>query len=289
MTAAGEPLLRVLRPGDEPALEAFLTPRTESSMFLRANWRTAGLEDHGQLYQGTYLAAFERGEVVAVVTHFWQGNLALQAPAHLAAILRELPRHCARPVKGLVGPWSQVVQARALLGMNEAVATLEDRDGLFTLALADLRVPEPLRTGAWVCRKAEGKDLEAMVRYRHDFRAEAIGEAPGEALMQSARETVTANFKEGSLYLLEDSGKLVATTMFNARLPDIVQIGGVYTPPQLRGRGYGRAAVAGSLLAVQAEGVSRAVLFTQEVGPARRAYEGIGFRMTGDFGLVVFR
>jgi GNAT superfamily N-acetyltransferase len=289
MSTGHAPTLRVLRPGDEPALEAFLVPRTETSMFLRANWRAAGLEDHGKLYQGTYLAAFQGGEVIAVAAHFWQGNIILQAPAHLPVLLRELPRHCARPVKGLLGPWGQVAEARELLGLKDAPTTLEGRDALFTLSLADLRIPEPLQTGAWICRRAEPRDLEVMARYRHDFRVEAIGEAPGEALLNAAREMGAATAREGSLYLLEDAGRLVATTMFNARLPDIVQIGGVYTPPELRGRGYGRAVVAGSLLAVQAEGVSRTVLFTREEGPARRAYEGLGFRLAGDYGLVMFR
>jgi hypothetical protein len=36
-------------------------------------------------------------------------------------------------------------------------------------------------------------------------------------------------------------------------------------------------------------GVSRAILFTQEEGPARRAYEAIGFQRIGDYGLVLFR
>ena len=40
---ANQPLLRILHPGDEPALEAFLQPRLESSLFLLGNMRQAGL------------------------------------------------------------------------------------------------------------------------------------------------------------------------------------------------------------------------------------------------------
>ena len=75
----------------------------------------------------------------------------------------------------------------------------------------------------------------------------------------------------------------------NARLPDVVQVGGVWTPRDLRGRGYARCVVAGSLLAVRREGVGRAVLFTDEENrPARAAYEALGFRVVGDYGLVIF-
>lgn len=54
-----------------------------------------------------------------------------------------------------------------------------------------------------------------------------------------------------------------------------------------RGRGYGRAAVAGSLLDVKARGVRRAVLFAERED-AKRAYKGIGFRKVGDYGLLLF-
>jgi predicted GNAT family acetyltransferase len=71
-------------------------------------------------------------------------------------------------------------------------------------------------------------------------------------------------------------------------LPDVVQIGGVYTPPALRSRGYARAVVAGSLAAAAAMGVGRSILFTgRDNVAARRAYESIGYRRIGDYGLVV--
>ncbi len=44
--------IRVLKPGDEAALEAFSLPQVESSMFLIGNVRAAGLTDNGQTYQG---------------------------------------------------------------------------------------------------------------------------------------------------------------------------------------------------------------------------------------------
>jgi predicted GNAT family acetyltransferase len=57
----------------------------------------------------------------------------------------------------------------------------------------------------------------------------------------------------------------------------------------LRSRGWARAAVASQLAAVIGEGVSRAILFTGEDNPAaRRAYQAIGFRPLGDYGLLLF-
>jgi len=89
-------------------------------------------------------------------------------------------------------------------------------------------------------------------------------------------------------WLLSADGQPVSYSNFNARLSEIVQIGGVWTPPELRGRGYGGAVVAGSLLQARAEGVTRAVLFAERT-EAKRAYRRIGFRAVGEYGLVLFR
>jgi len=80
----------------------------------------------------------------------------------------------------------------------------------------------------------------------------------------------------------------VSYSVFNAMLADIVQIGGVWTPQELRGRGYARSVVAGSLLAARKQGIARAVLFADPANAAaRRAYLSLGFRIVGDYGLVL--
>ena len=81
--------IRVLQPGDEIALEAFLLPHLESSMFLIGNCRAAGLRDRGKPLQGTYAGAFEGGHLIGVVAHYWNGNLILQAPEALLQVLIE--------------------------------------------------------------------------------------------------------------------------------------------------------------------------------------------------------
>jgi predicted GNAT family acetyltransferase len=46
---------------------------------------------------------------------------------------------------------------------------------------------------------------------------------------------------------------------------------------------------AGALLVARGEGVSRGILFTgHDNAPARKAYEAIGFEVTGEFGLLLF-
>jgi len=69
----------------------------------------------------------------------------------------------------------------------------------------------------------------------------------------------------------------------------MVQVGGVYTLPKCRNRGYGRTVVAGSLLDAKAGGVKKAILFTgMNMEAAQRMYQALGFRPIGDYGLVIF-
>ena len=75
-----------------------------------------------------------------------------------------------------------------------------------------------------------------------------------------------------------------------ARLPDAVQIGNVWTPTALRGRGYARAVVAGALRCARDEGATEAVLFTAtDNNAARKAYLATGFTRIGDYAIVLLK
>jgi predicted GNAT family acetyltransferase len=111
----------------------------------------------------------------------------------------------------------------------------------------------------------------------------AMDEAPALAERQ-----VDGWLRSDSLRVLLDGDQPVAMTGLDAGLPEIVLIGGVYTPPDMRGRGYARQAVALHLADLRAKGVERAVLST-DMPAAVRAYLAIGFRPIDDSALVLFR
>jgi GNAT superfamily N-acetyltransferase len=277
--------ITILGRRDEAALEAFLAPRAESSMLLRGNARAAGLVDGGQRLQATYAAAWQDDAIVAVAACAWNGVVLLQVPApEWMEVARVAVAHSGRVVTGLSGPVAQVRAARTLLGLDGRAATLDGDEELFTLVLADLLVPPPLAERGWHCRPPLLQELPLLIRWRIAYAIETLGATAGPALDAEVARSITAHPPHSVLVV---DGAPGAMTTFNARLPDIVQIGGVYTPPELRSRGYARAAVAGSLQVVRGEGVQRAVLFTASV-PARRAYEALGFAAVGRYSLVMF-
>jgi RimJ/RimL family protein N-acetyltransferase len=283
--------LKTLSLGDEAMLEEFLRPRATDSMFLRSNARSAGLVDRGKPYEGTYVAAIENGTVTAVAAHFWNGMLVLQTPAPgtLEPVARAAVARSGRELKGVTGPWAQIAAARRALGVTTRKTSLDSREDLLSVELADLRVPESLASGRVLCRRPRSDELELAAGWRLAFSVEALGRADGEEMLAAVRAEIARLQEQGSQWILVEEERPVAYSAFNARLPDVVQIGGVWTPPELRRRGYARAVVAGSLLEARREGSSRAILFTGvENIAARRAYEALGFRVVGDYGLVIF-
>jgi len=278
--------VRTLKPGDEAQVEALLAAHADSSLFLRRNL-LEGFVDRARRYHGTWAAAFEAGRVVAVAQHSRFGTMLFQAPAHVADVTRAAARASERPVSGFVGPWSQALSARAALGLDGAPMRMQSHEGLYALSLDALVVPAPLARGAWRCRRAGADELDLLAGWRAGYRVETNAEVESSALRLSSREDVEAGLAEGAAWVLEADGTPVAYQQFNAMLPDVVQVGGVWTPPPLRGRGYARAVVAGALLAARADGVRRGVLFTGENNvPAQRAYAALGFRRVGDWALI---
>ena len=115
--------------------------------------------------------------------------------------------------------------------------------------------------------------------------AETFGQAEAGAREQ-AQGDVDRWLKQGSHRVLWRGDQPVALTGLNARLPDVVQVGGVFVPPSLRSQGLARRAVAFHLAEARSGGASRAVLFAASAA-ALRAYQAIGFTQIGWMGLAL--
>jgi RimJ/RimL family protein N-acetyltransferase len=278
---------RALRPGDEAEVDAFLVRFSDTAMFLRGNLRAVGLGWSGAPFEGHWFARVDpAGAIAGIAAHFWNGNLVVQddAPEDTA---RAAVAASGLRVAGLIGPRAHVVRARAAIGMTDAPAQSNDEEILMALDLAALRAPDPRGT---IARRAELADLAWLVDWRHDYMVEAIRTPAGDATRADARDSLTRSIGRRTLWVLvDDAGAPLATTDFNATLPDVVQVGGVYTPPALRRRGYAQSVVAASLVDARASGVRRAILFTDGANPSSTsAYRKLGFETIGTYALLLF-
>jgi ribosomal protein S18 acetylase RimI-like enzyme len=283
-----KPLIKALRPGDEALLEAFLLPRIESSMFLVGNMRASGLNDNGRAYEGSYVAALKGGKITGVVAHYWNQNLVFQAPVHLNLLWRAAVETSQRPIGGLIGPNDQVAMAKQALEIDDSRVQMDETEKLYSLRLDDLVVPEDLSSGRVAGRRIEPRDLELLTQWTVAYSIEAIGAKDSPQLWEKSKSSVERSLKEGRTWVLESHSEPVASSSFNTAIKEAVQVGGVWTPPELRRRGYGRSVVAASLLDARSEGAEKAILFTGENNlAAQRAYTALGFRHIGDYRILL--
>jgi len=281
--------VRILQPGEEAELDQFLAQRRESSMIMRSNLRAAGLEDRGLPNHATYAAAFEDGVIIGAAAHCWNGMVLVEAPQALTTVVQSAVGGSGRLVAGFMGPWQQITDGRRALGLAEVTASVDAPDILYRLYLDQLQVPAVLTALNVVCRRGTRADRELLVKWRVEFSREALGFEDSPELRSSCREHVDQFLATGNIWVLEAGGVPVASATINARLPLEVTVGGVWTLPEFRGRGYARAVVAGMLLAERQHGVEQAVLFADRGNPvSQRTYEALGFDAIGDYGIILF-
>jgi predicted GNAT family acetyltransferase len=272
--------IRRLDERDRPAVETFLLAHRDSAMFLRENLCMRGLTYTGQPHGALYMAAVEAGRVVALLAHAWNGVVLILAPVEADALARALAAASGRRVTGLSGPHAQVMRVRAALGLQDAPAQLDAVEDLYGLELAALRMPDSSPRLRF--RAATEADRETLIGFRRAYEIETLGASPEDATRNAARLHIANTW----VALLD--GRIVSQSGFNAALDDIVQLGGIYTPPEERNRGYARAAIAAHLVAARAAGVTRAVLFTLDPAAAR-CYRALGFERVGDYAIVLLK
>jgi predicted GNAT family acetyltransferase len=283
------PIIKILHPGDEEPLKVFLCQYSDTSMFLRSNLHVAGLENTGAPLQGIYVAAFEGDEIVAVVAHCGNGMLLVQAPVHLKAVVEQIVAISRSQVKGISGPWLQALATQEILQLTSKKNTSVQSEILFGLELANLQIPPALATEKVKYRLPRVEELDLLTQWRVAFCQEMLGMSYSEELYQHLNQQVQDLQASQShcVAVVDDTPLSYAAT--NARLPNMVQLGGIWTVPEWRGKGYGRCAVAGLLLNLASQGVKRAILFTaQNNYAAQQVYFILGFEVIGEYGLLLF-
>ena len=151
-------------------------------------------------------------------------------------------------------------------------------------------MPDSLNSGQVQGRRIELRDVDLVTQWRVSYSLEALKEKDTPQLRENCRAAIERSLKEQNTWILEEEGKPVACSSFNTSIKEAVQVGGVWTPPELRRRGYGRCVVAASLLDARTEGIEKAILFTPNSNiPAQKAYTALGFQYIGDYCILILQ
>lgn len=265
---------------DDIELDAFLATHFYASMYLRAEMLRTRDRSH-------FAVGRVDGRIAAVAVQVTSGMVLLQAPVGAAAVARAVLMNTKRRLAGFFGAIDQVSAARKGLALDQIAFAKDTHEDLFSLPLNALLAPSLLATGTVRCRVAAARDFDLLVAWRADFRKAVMKDGDDARLPEASRSDIEALMSTNSLFILEADEPL-ACCSFNARLPDAVNIGNVWTPEHLRGKGYARSVVAGALALSVNDGVRTAVLATgRENLPAQAAYRSLGFKLVGDYATAV--
>ncbi|MBU0490578.1 MAG: hypothetical protein KKA73_28585 [Chloroflexi bacterium] len=274
---------------------------TDSALFLRATQDTLesdeaatglmlGICGHLARHPARFRAApclktveDEAGLVLAaimtppqkLVVYAHQGDMDGGARALVESLARE-----GWHVPGVLGPspaaarvagaWSAFTGRETRLGRRQRVYELRQ-----------VLTPVPARGQL---RPATAADLDLAARWWYEFHVDIFGKANREETAQSARFRI----EQGDLYLWDDEGPV---SLANKTRPTRrgISIGPVYTPPELRRRGYATACVGELARLLLASGREFCALFADLANPtSNHIYQEIGFRPVCDYDEYTF-
>jgi hypothetical protein len=273
-------LVRRCRDADELLALAgqFLVAReAEHNLILGLS---SSLRGQPRLYgEDPYLAVVQEGSlVVAAALRTPPHNLVLSEADDLGAIepLAADVHEVFAELPGLLAP-SDV--AARFASAWEAVTGAGGRRVLAERVFRARRVIPP-RPVPGRMRPYRGSDRGLAVRWLDEFTAEALPEPPPDSSASWLDRRLED--PEGSVVLWVD-GEPVSLAAAGGPTPNGIRIGPVYTPPELRRRGYASALVA-ELTRVELEGGRRfCFLFTDLANPtSNRIYQRVGYEPVAD-------
>jgi GNAT superfamily N-acetyltransferase len=275
-----QPTARLLGEPDRPALVTLLESDPGYSLFLRGNLDQYRLDNTFLRYWGLFERAerSEReGDQLRAAAMLIEHRAALYAPANVdvGPLTRALAPH---GVEFTMGRDDLVDALLAVLPVPVHRREEHYLAGLTQPGAPAVRVPP-----FGVVRRATMDDLDALTRLY-------IGADGFEQLSaDQVRRTMAARIRATRTYLAASSGSLVAAASTTAETDHAAMIGGVWTLPAARNRGYGTAVVAVLCRELIDEGRVPYLFYLIDNAPAAHIYAANGFHIVGRWSVAYLR
>lgn len=227
-------------------LSSYLNHYQETTMFIRNNLYHSGLTYQDAPFHGEYYGTFENNRLNGVLAHYWNGNVMMQAEnfSALSALVDEFKLKRSRPIAGILGEDSQANFVIEKLGLQSSLLAINYQEKLFLLNLDKMIIPQAIHSYSCTLKTVQDCEIDVIKEWLVAYHIEALGDdANNPKLEQSIIDEIqNTQLSQNRRVLLVDNTP-VSLCGFNANLPEIVQLGPVYTPPSLRNKGFARIAV----------------------------------------------
>jgi GNAT superfamily N-acetyltransferase len=192
------------------------------------------------------------------------------------------------PAEAMPGLAAEAGEVKGVLGATEATEAYAAADGApwrvtrrqGVYRLSTLVEPRPV-SGA-----LRAADPEADAAIVHEWLVAFCDEAE---LPRMTPEDDVQRMREGRVWLWEDGGRPACLVGIGGYTPNGARVGPVYTPPELRGRGYASAGTAALTRLLLDRGCAYTFLYTDLANPtSNKIYRAIGYEHVADVQEVTF-
>ncbi len=257
-------MIRPLTNADLEIAYAFCERRPALNLYLLGNMETLGLETDFCQFWGSF---DEEGRLNGVLNRYMDGwNIADAEGCDYEGFGRIVDEHPAGAARLQDNP-------RHIESFLPFIHRYQPTE-ILTEYLCELH-PEDFRPQCkpWPVRRATMNDYEALCQFY--ARAENMARTP---------KAVERPLRDGRVFITEVDGVIVSSALTNAETKNLAMIGGVYTPPEHRGKGYAGAAMVALCRSLIEDGL-RPVLYYHH--PAAGAiYRRLGFTDLGEWRAV---
>jgi len=279
-------MMQIERVSNQREAIAFLKANEDYSLFLMSNLETYGPALGEPSYSGNYKLARDGGKVIAVFCLVRAGTLLIQSERSDRLFFEAVLQSCLEeniPITGLLGEWNfcssfwQFLKEKGIIGsetyVSKEVLYVADLQHQFAESQSNVRLLQLADWGQWI---------DLRVAYIEEMKFPS--QQSTDEIREEFERDVAMKIAWG-LFLKEE---LVSIADLNAKAADLGQVGGVFTVPQHRKKGFS-SAVMRQLMhdAKHLHNLRKLIIFTGEDNiSARKVYESLGVAAIGNYALL---
>ncbi len=268
---------------------AFLKRHENYALFLLGNLDVYGCKLTKEPYSGNFKQIAEEGKIVGVFCLTRSGSILIVSEVQAESLFEQVLQSCKEEgivIKAVLGDWVFCSPFWAFL-KKQGIITVEQfigkqgKEVLYSLDLSQEQVP--LQANA---RLLEVPDYPQWWSLRIAYEKEM--NLPRDLTEEEERALFVSKVKRKVVWGVFEKGELVSSLELNAKAKDLGQVGGVYTIPHMRRRGYSKALMLQIMHDAKVlHGIRKLIIFTEENNiPAQRLYESLGSQHIGFFALL---
>ncbi len=273
--SATEPVVRRLAGPDEPAITQCLHGDRGFGLFVACNLLSYGFSS-GVCYWGQYRSAADALPEAILMIVGGSANIYAPSPVDITPLVRIALRE---PLRFIMGREDLMRSVETLAGKQISRVEAHHFADLPAQRFARRHAHPPADA---LVRRGRTQDIDGLARLYFG--------APGfeEMSLSQIRNIMLDRVTHLRTCLVERDGAILAAASTSAESYTAAMIGGVWTAPSARGRGYGTAVVATLCADLLRERIKPYLFFLIDNSPAEHMYMKIGFRVIGNWKVIYF-